>query len=84
MHYLRELQHWLGFEAVCDSGVFRTAWSLLQDFHHDPSVIQYKPQELAVAAIDIALQCFGVAVPGDKPRSKRSWRTVIFCTYSSV
>jgi hypothetical protein len=78
VHYLRELQHWLGYEAVCDSGIFRTAWTLLQDFHHDNSVINYKPQELAVAAIDIALQSFGTIVPGDKPHSKKSWRTVFY------
>jgi hypothetical protein len=81
VHYLRELQHWMGYENVCNNTIFRTAWSFLQDFHHDPSVINYKPQELAIAAIQLSLHCFGATVPGDKPKSKKSWKTVFYSDF---
>ncbi|CAG7734187.1 unnamed protein product [Allacma fusca] len=82
VHYLRELQHWMGYENVCSNTIFRTAWSFLQDFHHNSSVINYKPQELAIAAIQLSLHCFGATVPGDKAKAgKKSWKTVFFSDF---
>ena len=37
----------------------------IQDFHHDPSVVNYRPEHLAIAGLFLALQCQGVSVPGE-------------------
>lgn len=34
----------------------KSSTAFLQDFHHDPSILDYKPQHVAIAAINLALQ----------------------------
>nr|CAD7572396.1 unnamed protein product [Timema californicum] len=34
-----------------------------KDFHFEPSILDYTPQHIAVACINLALQCYGMQVP---------------------
>lgn len=43
--------------------IARAAASFLQDFHHDPSILEYTPQHVAIACISLAVQCYGVQLP---------------------
>jgi hypothetical protein len=43
---------------MCEAFTF-----FLQDFHFDASILDYSPQHVAVACINLALQCYGVQVP---------------------
>lgn len=63
LHYLRSVEGWLGPQEWCRAPVARTAAAFLQDFHHDPAVLDYSPQHIAVACISLALQCYGIRLP---------------------
>jgi len=43
--------------------ISRTAWALLQDFHHDSSILDYPPQAVALAAIQLSMMAYGAQVP---------------------
>ena len=43
--------------------IARTSWSLLQDFYHDPRVLEVNRPHLAVACIAVALETYGIQVP---------------------
>lgn len=34
----------------------KSSTAFLQDFHHDSAILDYKPQHIAIAAINMALQ----------------------------
>ena len=51
----------------------------IQDFHHDPAVVNYRPELLAIASLFLALQCHGVSVPGEDDGS--FWFTVCILSY---
>nr|CAD7439569.1 unnamed protein product [Timema bartmani] len=36
---------------------------VVKDFHFEPSILDYTPQHIAVACINLALQCYGMQVP---------------------
>ena len=45
------------------------SWSILQDFHHDPSVLISDPALISLACIQLSLQTYGIAIPyADSPR----------------
>lgn len=56
--------------------VARTAWAVLQDFHHDPAVVEYPPEALAVAAMQLSMQVYGAHVPLCTTEGKNSWPMV--------
>lgn len=35
----------------------------LQDFHHNPAILNYKPSHIAICCLSLALQTYGVQVP---------------------
>lgn len=43
--------------------MFKAFYLVFQDFHFDASILDYSPQHVAVACINLALQCYGVQVP---------------------
>ncbi|KAK0162910.1 hypothetical protein PV327_006641 [Microctonus hyperodae] len=63
LHYLRSLQAWFGEDEWSKYPVAKTSLALLQDFHHSPAVLDYPPNFIAIACINLALQIYGVVVP---------------------
>ncbi|PSN49340.1 Cyclin-related protein FAM58B [Blattella germanica] len=50
-----------------------------RDFHFDPSIVDYTPQHIAIACINLALQCYGGQVPfTDEGEGGTTWYSV-FC-----
>ena len=43
--------------------IARTSWALLQDFYHDPRVLDVVRPHLAAACIAVALDTYGIQVP---------------------
>ncbi|XP_058798511.1 cyclin-Q isoform X2 [Phymastichus coffea] len=78
LHYLRSLQAWFGEEEWGKYPVARTSMALLQDFHHIPAVLDYPPNLIAIACINLALQIYGVVVPLMDECDQQSWFNV-FC-----
>ena len=50
------------------------SWSILQDFHHDPSVLISDPALISLACIQLSLQTYGIAIP--YADSQRPWHLV--------
>lgn len=60
--------------------------ALLQDFHHSPAIVDYPPNLIAIACINLALQIYGVVVPLMDECDQQPWFNVIeleiFCIIS--
>jgi len=76
LHYLRSLQAWFGEEEWLRYPVARTSMSLLQDFHHIEAVLDYPPNLVAIACINLALQIYGVVVPLMDECDQQPWFNV--------
>lgn len=63
LHYLRSLVDWFPVGQWRAVPVARTALAFLQDFHHSPSVLEYRAPHIAVACLTLALHVLGVSVP---------------------
>nr|CAD7407780.1 unnamed protein product [Timema cristinae] len=62
-HYLKSLESWFSKEEWSRVPLTKTSFAFLQDFHFEPSILDYTPQHIAVACINLALQCYGMQVP---------------------
>ncbi|XP_037089847.1 cyclin-Q-like isoform X2 [Pollicipes pollicipes] len=76
LHFLASLEDWLGAELFRQVPLRRTAWALLRDLYMDDFVLDSKPQWLALACIHIALQCYGLNVPGSVEGGKTWYQTL--------
>lgn len=76
VHYLKTLEDWVGHNNWIKTPVARTAWSVLQDFHHDPAIISYPPQAVAIAAVKISMDVNGAQVPLCEAVGKNNWQKV--------
>lgn len=76
LHYLRSMDGWLGKEQCNTIPIARTAASFLQDYHHDPSILEYPPQHVAVACISLALQCYGIRLPLIEDNDDEAWYSI--------
>ena len=76
LHYLRSLQAWFGEEEWSKYPVSKTSMALLQDFHHSPSVLDYPPNLVAIACINLSLQIYGVVVPLMDECDQQPWFNV--------
>lgn len=76
LHYLRSMEGWLGKDQWNAVPIARTAAAFLQDYHHDPSVLEYAPQHIAIACISLALQCYGVRLPLMEDCDDEQWYTM--------
>ena len=63
LHYLKSMESWLGKDKLNSVPVSKMSTAFLQDLHHDPCILDYAPQHIAVACISLALQCYGVRLP---------------------
>eukprot|EP00095_Tigriopus_kingsejongensis_P010847 maker-scaffold1333_size47127-snap-gene-0.8 protein:Tk10847 transcript:maker-scaffold1333_size47127-snap-gene-0.8-mRNA-1 annotation:"hypothetical protein SINV_15999" len=79
--YLPPLSQWLGSE-LCDSyPLAPTAWTLLQDAYQDPRVLRVPAPHLALGALALALESYGLSVPGF-PDPSQPWFKVFSPTAS--
>ncbi|XP_022184907.1 cyclin-Q [Nilaparvata lugens] len=76
LHYLKSLQGWLKPEDWKRVPLVQASYAFLQDFHYDPSIVDVKPEHIAVAAINLALQCYGVHVPHTAEEEGNVWYSV--------
>ncbi|KAH8268044.1 hypothetical protein KR018_007435 [Drosophila ironensis] len=63
LYYMKSLQDWVGPEMWNSVPIAKTAASYLQDFHHSPNILKYKPTHVAISCLALALQTYGVQVP---------------------
>ena len=75
LHYLKSLKEWFSPDVWERYPVAETSWSILQDFYHDPSVVQLDNALISLACIKVALQSFGIAVPYSK--IDKPWHSVL-------
>ena len=76
LHYLRSLQAWFGEEEWNKYPVARTSLALLQDFHHSSAILNYPPNLIAIACINLSLQIYGVVVPLMDECDQQPWFNV--------
>lgn len=79
LHYLRSLQAWFGEEEWSKYPVAKTSMALLQDFHHSPAILDYPPNLIAIACINLSLQIYGVVVPLMDECDQQPWFNVSMC-----
>ncbi|XP_050718515.1 cyclin-Q-like [Eriocheir sinensis] len=86
LHYLLSLKEWLGVDSFNDLPLVHFSWTVLQDIYHSPIVLSYSPQLIAATVIHLALQVYGMTVPGDDEINERAWFTVLHpdCTSRAV
>lgn len=65
LHYLHDLDAWIGNQVWADVPIPQMAWTLLQDFFYSPTVLSHKPQHVALAVIYFALQAYGREISPD-------------------
>lgn len=63
LHYLKSLNDWMDPKVLERIPLMRMCWSLLCDLYHGPICLEYKPQHVAIAIINISLQCYALTVP---------------------
>ncbi|EDW10410.1 cyclin-Q [Drosophila mojavensis] len=63
LYYMKTLQDWVGTDIWNSVPIAKTAASYLQDFHHSPNILKYKPTHVAIGCLSLALQTYGVQVP---------------------
>ncbi|KAK2727016.1 cyclin-Q-like isoform X2 [Artemia franciscana] len=78
LYYLDSLRQWISPEVWSQVPIIRTSWSFLQDFFHDPSSIDHRPQHIAISVVYLTLQCYGVTIPGACDIEGKTWYE-IFC-----
>lgn len=77
LHYLMSLKEWLSTDSFSEFPLVYCAWTILQDVYHSPVVLSCSPQLIAATIINLALQVYGVVVPGDDEINDKSWFTVL-------
>ncbi|GAB0094633.1 cyclin-related protein FAM58A [Sergentomyia squamirostris] len=63
LHYMKSLQGWLGMSVWTNYPIAKTSAAFLQDFHHSPEILNFKPSHVAICCLSLAMQVFGVQVP---------------------
>lgn len=59
---MKLLADWFG-DAWNSMPIAKTAAGFLQDFHHSPDILLFKPAHVAVCCLSLAFQIYGVQVP---------------------
>lgn len=53
--------------------IAKTAAGFVQDFHHSPEILLFKPAHVAICCISVALQIYGVQVPVRGDQDPEQW-----------
>jgi len=78
VHYMKTLEEWIGKDEWSKAPIARTAWSLLQDFHHDSAVLTFTPQAMAMSALELSMLTFGCTPPLCTSEGKASWQYTFY------
>lgn len=62
LHYMKLLADWFG-PVWTSMPIAKTAAGFVQDFHHSPDIMSFKPAHIAVCCLSLALQIYGIQVP---------------------
>lgn len=81
LSYLKSLSDWVGPQVWNELPVNSVAWSLVQDVYHDRRVLLMNPSDLAIACIKLAMEVYGVEIPG-YDEVKNPWFQVFSSTIS--
>ncbi|CAG0918594.1 unnamed protein product [Notodromas monacha] len=65
LHYLHDMDNWIGSQLWNDLPIPEMCWTLLQDFFFSSNVLKYSPQHVAIAIIYFSLQVYGRELPED-------------------
>uniref|UniRef100_A0A8D8Y6R9 Cyclin-Q n=3 Tax=Cacopsylla melanoneura TaxID=428564 RepID=A0A8D8Y6R9_9HEMI len=76
MTYYNSLRTWIYPEDLTDVPLLKAAYAFLHDFHHDPSILNYKAHQIAIACLYLALQVYGVQVPHTDEEDGQLWYLV--------
>ncbi|XP_076022433.1 cyclin-Q [Genypterus blacodes] len=60
LHYLSSVKSLVNRHAWCRAPVSETSWALLRDCYHGAMCISHTPQHIAIAALYLALNSYGV------------------------
>lgn len=63
LHYLMAMGHYLPPLTMQKYPLVRTSWAFVHDMLHDAMYLKHDPSHLAVAAMFLSLQCYGIEVP---------------------
>ncbi|XP_063699710.1 cyclin-Q [Culicoides brevitarsis] len=63
LYYMKTLVEWFGQKLWSEFPIPKTSAAFLQDFHHNPAIIDYKPSHVAICCLSLAFQVYGVNVP---------------------
>lgn len=74
IHYMKSLKDWFGESNWNSMPIAKVAFSFLQDFHHSPAILNYKPSHIAICCLSLALQTYGIQVPlTDETEELSTW-----------
>ncbi|XP_065213864.1 cyclin-Q [Planococcus citri] len=76
LQYYKTMKAWLSPRDWKDAPLIQNALAFLTDFYHDRTVINYKPEHLAIASLFLTLQCHGVSVPNTGEDDGVAWFSV--------
>jgi hypothetical protein len=65
LHYLHDLDAWIGAQVWADIPIPQMAWTLLQDSFYSRAIMDHKPQHVALGVIYFALQAYGREIPSE-------------------
>lgn len=79
---MKSLQEWFGSNVWNSNPVAKASAAFLQDFHHSPIILNYKPSHIAICCLSLALQTYGVHVPSTDDNDESSiWYSVSICRF---
>ena len=55
LHHLKSIKEWISPEVSDRYPIAKSSWSILQDFHHNPSVLISDPALISLACIQLSL-----------------------------
>lgn len=68
------MENWLDEGTISETPIAKCAICLLQDFYHNPNIVSYEPDHIAVAVLALTLQIYGLKIPGlEEPASTDTW-----------
>ncbi|XP_015244571.1 PREDICTED: cyclin-related protein FAM58A [Cyprinodon variegatus] len=74
LHYLLSVKSLVNRHAWSRTPVAETSWALLRDCYHGDMCIRHVPQHIAVAALYLALNSYGVELPAGE---KQWWQVCV-------
>lgn len=60
---MKTLVEWFGQNEWNKYPIAKASAAMLQDFHHNPAIIKYKPSHVAICCLSLAFQAYAINVP---------------------